>query len=111
MAALFLAERARTGMRNGTRRPYRKPARPQWTRWQNERQFWIDYNLYLMSQEWDTKRTLVLHRARFLCEVCHRREAAHVHHLSYFHVFNEPLADLQAVCLPCHERIHQRPLH
>jgi 5-methylcytosine-specific restriction endonuclease McrA len=68
--------------------------------------FWSDYNLYLMSEEWAVKRQKVLTRARYVCEVCHRAEAQHIHHLTYNHVFDERLYELQAVCFRCHDRLH-----
>lgn len=86
----------------------RRKQRSQWEekQWQTERRFWADYGFYLKSENWQKKREAVLKRARFLCEVCQRREATQVHHLSYMHVYDEPLSDLQAVCSVCHARIH-----
>jgi 5-methylcytosine-specific restriction endonuclease McrA len=72
--------------------------------------FWRDYTFYLQSEEWQYLRKLVMQRAGGVCELCHSRRACHVHHLTYDHVFNERLYELQAVCLPCHDAIHHGKL-
>lgn len=67
---------------------------------------WADrYALYLQSPEWSDKRQKVLQRAQGLCEACLGEDATEVHHLTYDHVFDEPLFDLVAVCGRCHRNI------
>lgn len=66
--------------------------------------FWDDYNTYLKSEAWQSKRQRVLKRDP-ICQACHRRPAAQVHHLNYRHVFDEPLFDLVGVCVRCHRKI------
>ena len=68
--------------------------------------FWADYAKYMESPEWRKKRGQVLQRAHYCCERCQQREATNVHHLSYAHVFQEKLYELQAVCHECHEKLH-----
>lgn len=70
----------------------------------------IRYEEYLKSPEWHSKRLEVLRRAGGVCERCHVRCATQVHHLSYANMGDEPLADLLAVCAPCHEHEHDRSL-
>ena len=41
--------------------------------------------------------------SRFRCG-----DTIEVHHITYAHVFDEPLFDLRAVCRPCHERLTAR---
>jgi len=72
--------------------------------------FWARYRVYMESAEWQAKRRRVLGRAHYLCEGCGTRKAEHVHHLTYVHFGNEFLWELVAVCEPCHERLHGRPI-
>jgi len=74
---------------------------------EQEKQEWFKnhYNPYLNSDEWQDKRRKVLNRDGFLCQSCLINEAVQVHHLTYAHVFNEPLFELTSVCNPCHELI------
>ncbi len=66
----------------------------------------IDYDTYLLSDEWKQRRTKVLARCRGTCEKCRKRRAVHVHHISYDHFGNEPLEDLLGLCLRCHQQEH-----
>lgn len=61
------------------------------------------YRRYLASREWGLKKRAVAERSGGICERCHRNPANQVHHLSYEHLYNEPLEDLQHICGPCHE--------
>lgn len=67
------------------------------------------YQLYLQSTDWAAKRELVLLRDNFTCKAvlpgC-ERTATQAHHLTYQHIFNEPLFDLVAVCRHCHRSLH-----
>lgn len=65
-----------------------------------------DYDEYLNSPEWRKKADLVLKRDRHICQSCLENRATQVHHLSYFHIFEEPLFESVAVCPNCHERLH-----
>lgn len=71
-------------------------------------QWWQKYNEYLSSPAWKQRREAVLerdgNRCRALLRGC-RGRATQAHHLTYDHVFNEPLFDLVAVCSVCHEFI------
>jgi hypothetical protein len=76
------------------------------------REEWLDAAApYYHSAEWRTKRQRVIQRAQGRCEAgmrgCSGR-ADQVHHLSYTHFGNEPLWDLRAVCVSCHEQITDR---
>jgi hypothetical protein len=80
------------------------------------------YRLYIRtSPVWREKRRLVLVRAGGICEfeidqgywdghgLITKRctvKAAHVHHLTYDHIFDEPLEDLQALCGYHHRMAH-----
>lgn len=72
-------------------------------------QWWIWYDRYLNSNEWNERRHQVLKRdgykcRRFGCE----NPATQVHHLSYRRVGYEPLTDLVSTCRECHEQVHAR---
>lgn len=67
----------------------------------------LSYSMYLRSPEWRTLCHQAQERDRGYCQVCRRRSRRmHVHHLSYRHIFEERLDELQLVCLACHKRIH-----
>jgi hypothetical protein len=70
--------------------------------------WWARYSAYLESEPWKARRKQVLHRSGGFCEAglggC-MVKAVQAHHLTYRHVFNEPLFDLVAVCVPCHEAL------
>ena len=63
----------------------------------------MKYKAYLASREWALKREAVRKRSGNKCERCKTGPQDAVHHLTYEHVGNEPLEDLQAICDPCHE--------
>jgi hypothetical protein len=67
--------------------------------------FWDKYSEYLRSDSWKNRRLLVLERDNYMCQACLSNIADEVHHLTYKHVFNEPLFDLISVCKPCHDGI------
>jgi 5-methylcytosine-specific restriction endonuclease McrA len=69
----------------------------------------ICYREYLASPEWQVRRQHVLERSRGVCEGCREQPASEVHHLTYDHVGEEFLWELEAVCDDCHSRVHGRP--
>lgn len=66
-----------------------------------------EYYAYLQTDKWRNKRGKVLSRDNNTCQACLTNKASDVHHLTYKHIYNEPLFDLVAICRPCHEKIHQ----
>ena len=75
---------------------------------QERAEWWEQYTLYLKSEKWRRKRARVLVRDKYVCQAAMDgcvRSATEVHHLTYRHVFDEPLFDLIAVCWRCHEKI------
>jgi len=68
-------------------------------------EWWSQYTAYLLTPEWRSKADRVLARDAWVCQACLRNRATQAHHLTYKHVFNEPLFELIAVCRPCHEKI------
>jgi 5-methylcytosine-specific restriction endonuclease McrA len=74
---------------------------------QRDKEWWDEYNHYLTTDTWKKRRALVLKRDEHLCQCCLTNRATEVHHLSYTHVGNERLWELQSICTPCHDRITQ----
>lgn len=70
-------------------------------------EWWDRYTAYLNSPEWQVRRKKVLARDNYLCQACLERKATQAHHLTYEHVFNEPLFELIAICEPCHTKLTQ----
>jgi len=66
-----------------------------------------EYYEYLKSDKWKLKRQKVMLRDKNICQACLTRQATDVHHLTYKHIYNEPLFDLVAICRPCHEKLHE----
>lgn len=67
------------------------------------------YQTYMSSDAWRQKRLLVLERDLHKCTARMKGctiKANHVHHVSYEFLGDEPLWDLQSVCVNCHRRIH-----
>lgn len=75
----------------------------------------VDYHRYLASREWALKREAVRERSGNRCERCWTAPQEAVHHLSYQHLGDEPLSDLQAICRPCHAylsgKVDNDPIH
>ena len=55
----------------------------------------------------EVKKAKVMLRDKNICQACLTRQATDVHHLTYKHIYNEPLFDLVAICRPCHEKLHE----
>lgn len=62
----------------------------------------FDFKRYLASREWALMKRAVRDRSGGVCERCHFRPAADVHHLTYERVGAEYLTDLLHLCKPCH---------
>lgn len=61
-----------------------------------------EYQAYLASREWSLKREAVRERSGNQCERCWTAPQQAVNHMSYEHIYDEPLEELLAVCNPCH---------
>lgn len=62
-----------------------------------------EYQAYLTSRDWALKREEVRRRANNRCERCLTAGMDAVHHLTYERLGYESLADLMAICDPCHK--------
>lgn len=61
----------------------------------------FDYRRYLASREWALRREAVRERCGGWCERCGLLPMAATYHLTYEHIGDEPLEDLQGVCRLC----------
>lgn len=66
----------------------------------------VFYSDYMQSNEWYTKRELVLARDNYVCQGCLKRRATQVHHLTYEHLGVEFMWELLSICDECHSRLH-----
>lgn len=66
----------------------------------------VNYKQYIQSNHWRRTRKQKLKEAGGICERCRRNDATQAHHLHYGSLGKEKMEDLQAVCRPCHEKIH-----
>ncbi len=64
------------------------------------------YYKYLSSAKWKNKREQVLKRDKNLCQICGKKIANEVHHLTYINLGNEKMSDLISICRDCHKKIH-----
>lgn len=65
----------------------------------------LAYSDYLQSTHWRELRLRILDRAGWACERC-GRAATQVHHRTYERIGAELDADLEALCVPCHQVQH-----
>lgn len=65
-----------------------------------------DYNRYLRSSHWRTRRSQYLATSDPTCERCGTDGTLHVHHRRYSNLGNEQDADLTALCDRCHALVH-----
>lgn len=63
----------------------------------------FDYQRYLASREWALLKEQVRKRSGDICERCLMAPYQETHHLTYARIGHEDLADLLAVCKPCHQ--------
>ena len=66
----------------------------------------FDYEAYLKSDEWASRREFILEWADYRCQVCNSPHDLHVHHRAYERVGHEDPADLTVLCMWCHDLFH-----
>jgi hypothetical protein len=67
----------------------------------------IRYREYLKSEAWIAKKWQVFKRDEYQCQKCGTAKNIQCHHLTYEHLYNEPLDDLVTLCRLCHVSIHE----
>ena len=66
-----------------------------------------EYEKYLLTQVWESKRKEKLKEARYRCQLCGAKEVElHVHHNNYDNLCYEEMNDLAVLCKRCHEKFH-----
>lgn len=65
-----------------------------------------NYDEYLQSESWKSKRKVILNRDNHTCQSCLSERATQVHHLTYDRKYNELPNDLVSLCSDCHREIH-----
>lgn len=66
----------------------------------------MDYQEYLKSPEWRSKRSWALERAGHRCQVCNCAGELHVHHRTYENLGHEQPGDVLVLCRACHGLYH-----
>jgi len=68
---------------------------------------WTNYDDYLQSIVWRSKRQRALRRAEYACQICNSRQRLEVHHREYPTRWGfEPDNDITVLCAACHRRHH-----
>lgn len=69
----------------------------------------FNYQVYLKSKTWDSKRRQVLKRDEYKCQLNYSHTGPmHVHHKTYERIGRERLSDLITLCENCHRLIHNK---
>lgn len=67
----------------------------------------FNYQEYLKSPAWKTKREEKFKLVGRRCQVCNRAYRLEVHHRTYERIGNEDLNDLTVLCSTCHHIFHK----
>lgn len=74
----------------------------------NTRERKLDYNQYLLSEEWSIKRKEAFRLFGRICQKCKATLRLHVHHKTYIRFKNElVVTDLTVLCTRCHDNYHK----
>jgi len=66
------------------------------------------YKKYLKSEDWKTRRKILLEEADWVCAQC-GGHATMIHHLNYDNLGDEILdEDVIAICKSCHKDVHSQ---
>lgn len=69
-----------------------------------------EYRAYVLSEAWrrNPARVACLRQAQGRCRACQQQTRVYPHHITYERCpHRELLADLVALCDPCHKQVHQ----
>ena len=65
-----------------------------------------EYDAYLASPEWKTRRKIALDHAGHRCQFCNSdKQPLEVHHRTYERIRNEQAGDLTVLCADCHGKL------
>ena len=83
-----------------------------WIEQHTERHIEFDYNKYLQTPEWISKRGERLIKDSYRCVFCGNKNHLHVHHKTYTNLMREDVdKDLITLCKVCHEKVHNLILY
>lgn len=68
--------------------------------------FRAQYDAYLASPEWETRRQRVFERDGHRCRICNSPEGLQAHHRTYQRFGREEMDDLTTLCESCHQTFH-----
>lgn len=70
----------------------------------------VEYEEYLKSSQWQTKRRRKAQEQNHTCEICKKKVTVgyHIHHKNYKRFKKERLSDLMFLCEDCHTNIHSK---
>ena len=68
----------------------------------------MNYYDYLLSHEWQEKRSAALVAAGNRCQVCNSPNNLDVHHRTYERLGNEQPGDMTVLCRTCHALFSSR---
>lgn len=66
----------------------------------------LNYNEYILSEEWRNTRLWALDRADNKCQICCNKHSLQVHHNEYTRLGREIPSDLIVLCKKCHQLFH-----
>lgn len=66
-----------------------------------------EYEIYLKSPQWFAKRDQALKHHGAVCDKCGKKSDLQVHHKTYARLGKEKMEDLQILCRPCHNEVHE----
>ena len=70
------------------------------------RRQYINYDAYILSDDWKAKASAAIKRAGGHCQLCRSTVSLNVHHNTYDNLGNERDEDLIVLCRRCHEVYH-----
>lgn len=73
---------------------------------ESKRQQKREYNQYLKSEAWKTKKTEALKFHGRICKKCGSTKYLHVHHMTYERIYHEQMEDFCILCNICHKSYH-----
>mgnify|MGYP003396071382 CR=1 FL=1 len=63
----------------------------------------VDYDKYIVSEEWREKADAAKERAEHRCQVCNGGRFLDAHHRTYERLGNELDSDITVLCRDCHQ--------
>ena len=69
-------------------------------------QWYADKQDYLRSNKWYAKKLKRQSMDNHQCCLCLNTHGLECHHITYEHLFNEPMDDLRTLCRSCHQETH-----